>query len=345
MSYEGVIGHRRVVELLKREAGHPAHAYLFVGASGVGKATLARHFAASLLCPEAGDHEERCGTCRRVLAATHPDLVLVEPEGARSLGVDQARAAISQAARAPVEAERKVFVFDEAGAMTDQAANALLKTLEEPTASTVFLLVAESEDDLPPTVQSRCRTVHVGRVGDEELAAAIEGSGVEPDRASTVARVSGGRPGIALLLAHREEVAGFRSLWLNVPVRVSARPGDAFRLSDELLDAVEPMIEPIAEAGATRADKERADRDRRRARQALLVAGLEILASWYSDSASLQMGGPVRNRDLPLSVLTTITPAQAVARAELVLDAIVDLQANLRPRLVLANLLGALGEE
>lgn len=344
MSYEGVIGHRRVVELLEREARKPAHAYLFMGASGVGKATVARHFAASLLCPEGAGHEERCGTCRRALSGTHPDLLVVEPEGARSLGVDQARAAVSQAARAPVEAGRKVFLFEDAGAMTDQAANALLKTLEEPSASTVFILVAESEEDLPPTVQSRCRTVHFGRVGEEELAAALQASGVDGERASTVARVSGGRPGIALLLAHRPEVAEFRSQWLNVPVRVSARPGDAFRLSEELLATIEPMAEPLSD-GLSRVEKERADRDRRRAQQALLVAGLEILASWYSDSASLQMGGPIRNRDLPLSVLTTITPVQAVSRAERVLDAIVDLQANLRPRLVLANLLSALGEE
>lgn len=346
VSYEGVIGHRRLIELLGREVTAPAHAYLFVGAPGVGKATVARRFAATLLCPTGGSHDGPCSTCRRALAAGHPDLLVVEPEGAQSLGVEQARSAITQAARAPVEAARKVFVVDEAGAMTEQAANALLKTLEEPSASTIFILVSESEDDLPPTVQSRCRTLHFGRVGEEELAAALEATGLSPERALTVTRVSGGRPGVALHLAHRPEVADFRAMWLNLPVRVSARPGDAFRLAAELLEAVEPMLEPAPEAdGSTRTARDQAERDRRRARQGLIVAGLEILASWYADSASLQMGGPIRNRDLPLAVLTNVTPQQAVARAELVLDAVVDLQANLRPQLVLANLLASLGEE
>jgi DNA polymerase III subunit delta' len=342
----GVIGHQRVLDLLDREATGPANAYLFVGATGIGKATVARRFAAALLCPEGGGHGADCRSCRRALAGVHPDLTLVEPEGSRSLGVDQARTAIGMAALAPVESARKVFLFDDAGSMTDQAANALLKTLEEPSATTVFLLVAESEDDLPPTVGSRCRTIHFGRVDEVELAAALADSGVEPERALTVARVAGGRPGMALMLAHRPEVAGFRSMWLNVPLRVSARPGDAFRLGAEVLEALEPMLEARAGSeGATKAEKERAERERRRIRQTLLTAGLEILASWYADSAALQLGGPVRNRDLPLSVFTTITPAQAVQRAERVLDAVTDLQANLRPQLVLANLFAALGEE
>ena len=98
-----VIGHDRVTELLQREAPAAANAYLLVGASGVGKATVARRFATLLLCPEGGNHAlvegpEECRTCRRVMSGSHPDLILVEPEGRQSLGVDQARSTIAQAA-------------------------------------------------------------------------------------------------------------------------------------------------------------------------------------------------------------------------------------------------------
>ncbi len=119
--------------------------------------------------------------------------------------------------------------------MTEQAANTLLKTLEEPTAPVIFLLVAESEDDFPPTIASRCRTVHFGRVPDEELAQALVDRGIASDAARVAAMVSGGRPGLALALATRPEVARVRQAWLSLPERVTARPGDGFALAEEML--------------------------------------------------------------------------------------------------------------
>ncbi|MFP3914218.1 MAG: ATP-binding protein [Actinomycetota bacterium] len=334
--FEGVVGHERIVSFLERELERPASAYLFAGAAGVGKATVARHFATGLLCPSA---DPSCNICRRVRSGNHADLVPVLPEGKATLGVEQARSVVAQAAMAPVEGERKVFLFEEAGAMTDQAANALLKTLEEPTPTTVFILVTESEDDLPPTVASRCRTVHFGRVPEEDLVDVLGGSGIEPDHAQGLARVAGGRPGLALSLANRPEASEFRRMWLSIPTRVTPRPGDAQRLAEEVLDALGPMV---AEAVGSEEDKDRKARAERRAELALLTSGLEILASWYTDSASLQHGGPVRNTDVPLADLTDVTPAQAVANAERVLDAAVDLQLNLRRQLLLANLFASL---
>jgi DNA polymerase-3 subunit delta' len=151
--FDGMIGHRGVIDLLVREIAGPAQAYLFVGPSNVGKSTIARRFAAALLCG-AGEH-----CFGRVVGGVHPDLILVEPEGRASITVDQARRVVSQASRAPFESDRKVFLFEEGGMMNDEAANALLKTLEEPTPATVFVIVAETEDDLPDTVASRCRTI------------------------------------------------------------------------------------------------------------------------------------------------------------------------------------------
>jgi DNA polymerase-3 subunit delta' len=332
-----------VLELLDREKETPIHAYLFVGADGIGKSMVARLFAADLLCSVGGEHDIPCSSCRRAAASVHPDLIVIEAEDGRTgVGVEQAREISSRAALSPVEGNVRVFLIPEAGDMTEQAANALLKTLEEPLAPVIFLLVAESEDDLPATVGSRCRTIHLGRVPEDELIAGLIARGVDPDQARTASAVSGGRPGLALNLATQPEAAAFRSAWLGVPARLSAQPGDAFRLAEEMSEATEPLM---SQAGADETDATRRDRARRRARVTLLSSGLEILASWYVDSASLQLGGPVRHRDISYSDLTIVTPEKAVASASRVLDVVVDLQANLRPQLLLADLFAKLGGE
>ncbi len=355
--FEGLIGHEKALVLLAREVERPAHAYFFVGPAGVGKATTARRFAAALLCPNGGRHEAGCEHCRRVLSGNHPDLVLVEPDGRTALTVDQARMTVSRAMLAPVEAQRKVFLFEEAGMMNESAANALLKTLEEPTASTIFILVAESEHDLPATVESRCRIVQFGRVADTVLGEALVATGVERERAAEVARISGGRPGLALALANRSDVAAFRHMWLSVPLQVSPRPGDAYRLADHIVES--PLLEALEErhqeelraqsegapSAQLKAIKERHRREVRRQTQALMVSGLEILASWYADAAMSQLGGRIRNQDVPASRFVIVTPRQAMQKAERTLEAVDQLEANQRPRLVLATLFTTLGAE
>ncbi|MDP8958677.1 MAG: DNA polymerase III subunit delta' [Actinomycetota bacterium] len=352
-----VVGHQRVLQLLGGEAARPAQAYLFVGPGSVGKATVARRFAASLLCPALGSHEGSCPHCRRVIEGSHPDVEVIEPDGKTVLTVEQARRAVAAATLTPVEAARKIFLIEEAGSMNDEAANALLKTLEEPTASTVFVLVAEAEDELPPTVASRCRVIHFGRVGEEEVAQALVGLGVGAEQAEEAARIAGGRPGLAMALATRPEVAEFRRAWLAVPSQVTPRPGEAIRLADRVLQAAEPLLAALRErqvaeleglpgetpAAHERLLKDRHDRELRRASQALFVTGLEILASWYRDAAAAQFGAPVRNRDVPGTALATVPPAAAVARVERVLEAVEGLRGNQRPPLVLAALFADLG--
>lgn len=333
--FADVIGHQSVVELLRSELPRPAQAYLFVGPQSVGKETVALRFAAGLL---GGLSDERAR--RLAMMRAHPDLRMLEPEGATSIGVDQAREVVSRASMSPVEAPRTVFLFPDAGSMTDQAANALLKTLEEPSAQVVFLLVAESEDDFPPTVASRCRSVHMGRVPLAEIVAGLMSRGLSEDEAGGVAVVSGGRPGLALALMSQPEVARFRDMWLSIPGQVTPHPGDGQRLAMEVLGELAPFVEQSVPEDVP---KDKAQRARRRAEMSLLVTGLEILASWYSDAAALQLGGPIRNTDLDLAAFTDVAPRRAVSAAEEVLDAVVDIQANLRRELVLANLFSSLG--
>lgn len=335
--FDDVIGHDGVITLLETELVRPAQAYLFVGPESVGKEAVALRFAAGLL---GGVDDDRAR--RLALASTHADLRVLEPEGATSLGVDQAREVVSRASLAPVEADRTVFLFPDAGAMTDQASNALLKTLEEPSAEVVFLLVAESEDDFPPTVASRCRSVHMGRVPLPDLVEALVARGLSEEAAHGVAVVSGGRPGLALSLMSQPEVVRFRELWLSIPGQVSPHPGDGQRLASVVLEELAPLVE---ESMPDDLPKDKTQRARRRAEMSLLVSGLEILASWYSDSAALQLGGPIRNSDLDLASLTDVAPRRAVSSAESVLDAVVDIQSNLRRELVLANLFSSLGSD
>ena len=115
--FTGVVGHQPLLALLEVEAAGPAQAYFFVGPASVGKATVARRFAALLLCPGVD-----AGCVRRVLGGTHPDLSVVEPDGRTTLTVDQARATVARAVLAPIEGERKVVLFEEAGMMTEEAA-------------------------------------------------------------------------------------------------------------------------------------------------------------------------------------------------------------------------------
>lgn len=348
--FKGVIGHASVVGVLERDVAEPAHAYLFVGPLGVGKATVARRFAAGVLCAE----DDQCRS--RVLRGLHPDVVLIEPDGRSAITVEQARNTVALASLAPVEGDRKLFVFEEGGAMNDEAANALLKTLEEPTASTVFIVVAESEDDLPETVASRCRTVVFGRVPEADIAAGLVERGITAERAEQAARISGGRPGLAISLATRADVAAFRNVWMSVPLRLSEHPGDAYRLADEVTSAADPLMGALkerqmdetatleAEGGLSKAVEQRHVRELKRAAIALHVSGLEILSGFYRDVAAAQLGAPVRNPDIPTPALTRLTPRKAVYNAGRILEAIEAIEANQRPQLALAALFSNIGE-
>jgi DNA polymerase-3 subunit delta' len=338
--FDDVIGHERVIELLESELDSPSQAYLFVGPASIGKSMVATRFAAGLLRP--ADPAKLDRSLRLALAHNHPDLVVVEPQGVASIGVDQAREVVRKAAMAPVEGARTVFLIPEAGTMTEQAANALLKTLEEPGATVVFLLVAESEDQFPATIASRCRVVRMGRVPEDVITGALVERGLSREKAESLAVVSGGRPGLALALMTRPEVASFRKFWLEIPRMVTARPGDAQHLAGVVLEEVAPLVEDAIPEGL---DKETTQRHKRRVEMSLLVIGLEILASWYVDASALQVGGPIRNTDLDLNHFTDVSPRKAVRGAELALQAVVDIQANLRRELVLTNLFAALGSD
>jgi DNA polymerase III subunit delta' len=231
--FEAVIGQPSAVSMLRTAARHPVHAYLFRGSSGSGTREGARAFAAALLCPSGGCGQ--CEVCRRALAGTHPDLVHVERTGA-SVGVDDARRLVGLAQRRPFEARRQVLVVDDVH-LAVRSAPALLKTLEEPPPSTIFVLLAE---DLPPelgTVASRCIEVPFPPVPRRAVVDWLVSRGVDPTRAGLVAEGAGGDLERARLLADDEEYARRLELWRSVPGRLDGQGATAAAIVRAILDS------------------------------------------------------------------------------------------------------------
>jgi DNA polymerase-3 subunit delta' len=178
VALERIDGQPRAVALLRRalENDRVAHAYAFIGPPGAGRATTALAFAQALLCPTRGCGA--CSTCRLAAAGQHPDLHVLaptppetNPKGARAIRIGAIRALEREAWLRPVMARRKVFVLDEAERMTGEAPEAFLKTLEEPPAATVMILILPRARALPATVLSRCQVVRFEPRGADAAAA------------------------------------------------------------------------------------------------------------------------------------------------------------------------------
>ena len=226
------------------------------------------------------------------------------------LTVGQARTTMAQATLAPVESVRKIFVFDEAGVMSEGAANALLKTLEEPNATTAFILVADSDEDLPATLGSRCRIIHFGRVDEAEVVAALEAGGWSRagDRGTHGGRRAGARVGHAARGGFvSPRLAGRTRPGFGETGRLLRPRRGVARWADPLLAGWRSTHWPSRQArrngSATTTERARAAR-----------LGVEILASWYLDAAAVQFGATPRNRDLDLTDLTEVPPDVAVQR-------------------------------
>ena len=196
-------GHGPEIEHLLRSAraGRLVHAYLLCGARGCGKKTLARLLAQALFC-EAAEEERPCGVCpayKRFLSGNHPDARTLAPKG-RSIGVDDVRELMDYLSRRPYEGRWHVAIIERADKMTPSAQNALLKTLEEPPADTVFFLLTDTPGALLSTVRSRLRTVRVAPLTRAACARALARHGVEETRATRLAGLAHGSVGRALEL-------------------------------------------------------------------------------------------------------------------------------------------------
>ncbi len=256
MGFSDILGQERTISILRRSVrrGRLAHAYLFVGPEGVGKKLTALTLAKALNCrsPEAFDGgsaregaPEACGlcpSCRKIDLGNHPDVRLVEPEargGSRQayIHIDVLREVRRSLQFAPLEGRRKAIVFDGAHRMQPAAANALLKTLEEPPNDTLIVLVTAEEWSLLPTIISRCQVVRFRGLPPAMLGAILEkrGETLREAEVSLLQSLAEGSPGRATtlleggLLAHREE-----ALSALVPPRLSPMSaGRIFAVAEE----------------------------------------------------------------------------------------------------------------
>lgn len=206
MQWNEIVGHTDNINNLKAMLvnGRVPHALLFVGPEGVGKTAIAMVFAAGLLCT--GDSQKPCGecfSCRQIRSMSHPDLLVIHPEGT-AIKIDQVRQLQREASLAPYYGKRRIGIIDPAETMTPQAANSLLKILEEPVGDTVFLLISSARQQLLDTVLSRCRIMPFYPLSYEELRQALIKRGNVPEQAGAAARISGGRMGAALRFLSQE---------------------------------------------------------------------------------------------------------------------------------------------
>ena len=324
----GVIGQERALDALERAVDRPSHAYLLVGPRGSGVEDAARHFAARLV----GAGDERAE--RLAARGMHPDVVEFEPGGA-SYKVDDIREkVIPEAHRSPVEGERKVLLLFEAEKLSVPpavAANALLKTLEEPPARTVIVLVASSADDLLPTIRSRCQRVDFDPVPDDLLRAALEAEGVPGPAAALAASLSGGQLARARALAG--PLANLRALFAAAPSRLDGTGATALAVAEQLDAAVSGAADEVATRHAEelaefdaemerygysdrdaqrmrRRLDERHKREARRTRIDLLLEGVTAIESVYRDVIAAP-AAPL-NWDLPALPLTPRAAAEAL---------------------------------
>jgi DNA polymerase-3 subunit delta' len=324
---DDVEGQPAAVAQLRAALAAPVHAYLLVGPRGSGKRTAARAFAAELLAAgTAGADAERHR--RLALAEAHPDLEVFEREGA-SISRDQARRVVERAVRSPVEADRKVLLLTEFHLVLD-AAPLLLKSIEEPPPSTVFVILA---DEIPPelvTIASRCLVIRFDALRPEEVTRRLVAEGAPPAVAERAADAAGGDLGRARLLVGDPGLERRVTTWRSVPDRLDGTGAAVVALVSELVGQLDEALVPMdarhraeqlelveqAEryslgrgAGATKAVEDRQRRERRRFRTDELRFGLAVLARSYRDRLVQDLSGP----EPPAR--SALTPFAAIAGA------------------------------
>lgn len=316
--FADIVGQEMAVALLTRALEQGAsHAYLFSGPPGVGKSEAALTFAAGLACADGGCGS--CTTCRRVQEGLHPDVEIVAPEG-NFIRKEEITDINLHAAYRPYEARAKVYVFLEADSFNAEAANAFLKTLEEPPGHVHFVLVTDRPERLLPTIVSRCQVVEFSPVPTPVITGDLAiRFGLPVGEAALLARVAGGDLSYARRLAASEDARRQRAHLLDLARDLpSAGLLDTEIALDEAMAAVDSREqEPVAAlqaelqralewAGDARTRKwlekrheERLKRQQRRLHTQGLQTLTRVFAGWYRDLALVSVGAEaaVLNQD------------------------------------------------
>ena len=257
--YDDLVGQEHITSILKgavtashsdAQSQEMTHAWIFTGPPGSGRSSAAVAFAQALICPSHG-----CGTCNECRSAktgAHPDVEIIRTEGL-SIKVEEIRELLTRVAWAPSMGGWRVVVMEDADRLTESAANALLKAIEEPNTRTVWLLCAPTLHDLLPTIRSRCRHIQLHTPSDEAVTQVlINRDGITPAMALFAARVSQGHIGRAKYLATNESVRSNRAAIMRLPIQLNSLSA-AFKAAQHLVD--------IATTEANTASEERDEKE------------------------------------------------------------------------------------
>ena len=357
--YDNLVGQDHASEILRAavaasrsgvETQEMTHAWLFTGPPGSGRSSAAVAFAQALVCANSG-----CGTCNECQSAangSHPDVEIIRTEGL-SIKVEEVRELLTRVAWAPSMGGWRVVVMEDADRLTESAANALLKAIEEPGNRTVWLLCAPTLHDVLPTIRSRCRHIQLHTPSDEAVAQVLMNrDGISPAMAQYAARVSQGHIGRAKYLALNESVRSNRTRIMQLPLQLGSLAA-AFQAAQTLVDLATTSANASAEerdereiaalqeaygkgatgrgmaSGAAKAvkelEKEQKSRSTRMVRDSIDGALLDI-ATFYRDVMMVQTGnaGALINTDMADAIHayaakhpahTTITKITAIMEA------------------------------
>ena len=240
--FDELVGQRHITEILQSAVAASrsdtpsqsmTHAWVFTGPPGSGRSSAAVAFAAALVCPQGGCGS--CNECRSVRTGAHPDVEVIRTEGL-SIKVEDVRELLTRVSWAPSMGGWRVVVMEDADRLTESAANALLKAIEEPGTRTVWLLCAPTLHDVLPTIRSRCRHLQLRTPSTTDVADVLQNrDGISAQMADFAARVSQGHIGRAKYLATNESVRSNRGVIMKLPMQLNSIAA-AFAAAQKLVD-------------------------------------------------------------------------------------------------------------
>jgi DNA polymerase-3 subunit delta' len=328
MPWPELIGNSRAANALSTEiaAGSNVHSYIFVGPERVGKATAARLLAQALNCTADDRPCGECDACRRIADGKHADVqtmtIGLTDEGnvRKEISVEQIREMESLVALSPYQGRTRLVIIDPANAMSEEAQNAFLKTLEEPPAHAVFVLITADDDRLLETVRSRCRRIEFGLVAASDIDEALRARGISDEQSQVLSKLAGGRPGWAIEAAETPKMLERRDGALD-----DARDLAGMDLADRI-DLAEKMSD------AFKRDRARVDEQ------------LEVWLGWWRDVMLHQSRAAdgIANVDRASQVAedaARFDPAEVKAFVEALRDTRQHLRGNVQSRIALDALM------
>ena len=332
--FDGIFGQPRVREFLRASiaSGRVSHAYLFTGPAGSNKTAAAYAFAQAILCKDHGCRT--CDDCRRIERRKHPDVHFYTPEGAQGYLIEQIREIVSGVSLAPIRAKGKVYILDRVDLLGVSAANAFLKTLEEPVEGVTFILLGRTREAVLPTIVSRCQVVPFRHIPAREAAGILsQKTGVTPEQARIAIEACNGSITRAMTFAKSAERAEFRARIMEVLSNLPlSDERDVLEYAAELIERAKAPLYNVrtqqSEELAESADfltKTALKQIELRHKRALSMATREslnqttsIIRSWLRDVLMIASGTPdlivnIDQREVLQRVAQKVTPASIMS--------------------------------